>query len=365
MGTREELLQQCEEALTPLLDEHEPELCRLPDELWRNGVRALRGAALGIFARKSSDDPLYVEWSKERLELLKLRRDARFDLQTCDEKQLMIQKNRLKAISIKCKRSREAWTKKIKAHRLAEIEQAWREHRDFDVAKLCRLVAGTGLGPRRRYYRAIPIKKTTAEWKELLERPATKSGMSATIVDYEKERNSWINEADALPHCDVNYGKVAADDLKEIRRAFLSCSKRRMAPSWSLPNEIWTMLLWPNWRLEERWSSSTLKVKAQQEMEAMVASAKSAPKQSLGTLLKAMSAKLQEQKNATQNEVVEPDQTSERKQKREVAQDEQHEERLHNPVFFQVHSRYPEADQLEWLHTYRLALQPGGGRPER
>ena len=53
---------------------------------------------------------------------------------------------------------------------------------------------------------------------------------------------AWKEEPDA------NAYQEAEDLISALSRRFTTCDKRRVAPPWSVPNEIWLLALRPNWR---------------------------------------------------------------------------------------------------------------------
>eukprot|EP00959_Pyramimonas_sp_CCMP1952_P380007 7960739-Pyramimonas_sp.AAC.1 len=78
-----------------------------------------------------------------------------------------------------------------------ELNQARRHGRSAEVARLSRLLAGTGVGPRKRDYRRAPVALPTGE--ELAERwslPAGEGGMAATHID-------WVQQAEDYVYHDV------------------------------------------------------------------------------------------------------------------------------------------------------------------
>ena len=56
---------------------------------------------------------------------------------------------------------------------------------------------------------------------------------------------------------DIQYVDQAKDDIEGLIKYFVRAPKRRAAPRWSVPLEVWFLLLLPNWRIDKsRWGTT-------------------------------------------------------------------------------------------------------------
>ena len=65
-------------------------------------------------------------------------------------------------------------------------------------------------------------------------------------------------ERGVLPLPDMNTIKEVEQDIKGLVKYFLRCPKRRAFPDWSLPAEIWLMILLPNFRKKDSCTEKAL-----------------------------------------------------------------------------------------------------------
>lgn len=121
------------------------------------------------------------------------------------------------------------------------------------VWRLCRLLAGKGLGPKRRQYR-VPSRSSPSaqEWADYLAQDGPSGGMQAQRVDlpaYEALRGEQygpIVSADA-----TTIYLQARKDLDATRCAMRRAAKRKGWPEWSLPVEVFHVILMPNLKLRD------------------------------------------------------------------------------------------------------------------
>ena len=112
--------------------------------------------------------------------------------------------------------------------------------------KSARSLANRALGPKRRRYDAPLAEQPSAgEWEEFFRQPASAGGCAADILSNSQQ----FLERDL--HCPAvqSYAAVCSQaemDYKAVRQLLWSHPFRKSVPTWSVPAEIWRMLLYPN-----------------------------------------------------------------------------------------------------------------------
>ena len=103
----------------------------------------------------------------------------------------------------------------------------------------------TGTRTRKRYANTLPAPKLSSSVIAAeMALPGNEGGMSADPVDIDAELLGAGNAGEvAIPG--HNPDQLARADLKELRIGLRGARKRRASPPWSLPLEIWHMLLLP------------------------------------------------------------------------------------------------------------------------
>lgn len=88
-----------------------------------------------------------------------------------------------------------------------------------------------------------------AEWREFLARPSDQGGLSAVVYD----SFDPIGAASADHHVELQPGvrpfrEGIRDDLRFVTKVLLRARRRKAVPEWSVPAEVWAMLLAPSVR---------------------------------------------------------------------------------------------------------------------
>ena len=124
-----------------------------------------------------------------------------------------------------------------------ELDEAHQRGQAQEELRICRLIAGGGIGPRRRNFKMIAACTPTAEqWKTDMAKPAKDGGMSAQeISEDEFITNASENDQAGQPsYQDLEEG---AEDYQRICKALRRTKRRRASVQWSVPVEIWAILL--------------------------------------------------------------------------------------------------------------------------
>ena len=131
---------------------------------------------------------------------------------------------------------------------IEDLFLAHRRHQHSEVHRLARQLAGTGVGIRKRRAGILPSCLPCKE--ELLKlacEKAVNGGLEAEPIHFEAELDRWLDESTANPlkPLDCNVRQIAKSDLRGVAYGLLQGPKRKACPDWSLPTEIFCLLLNP------------------------------------------------------------------------------------------------------------------------
>lgn len=166
----------------------------------------------------------------------------------------------MREVSRFARRLRRAQAAAARARLYAQLDEAWRERDAATSWQLAHRLARRGRGPRRRvFYAPDRERPSAAEWRDFLEKPAQEGGLAARCFscfsDLQAEVRRVADEVAAAqaPPPGVRSEAVAGlarADVPSIRWALRRRTrKRRGIQAWSLPAELWHMLIWPHFRL--------------------------------------------------------------------------------------------------------------------
>ena len=114
------------------------------------------------------------------------------------------------------------------------------------VHALLRLLAGTGLGSRRRRYRIpVTIRPMKSDWEKAVVLPAPLGGFAGTIVDFNAEVQKVEDGSVPMRNYDLNDIVQAEQDLRGLSKELLKMQGRKSFPPWSLPGELFWVILSP------------------------------------------------------------------------------------------------------------------------
>ena len=139
---------------------------------------------------------------------------------------------------------------------VTQLAEAWIQQDHATIARVARQLGGTGIAVKNRNFRAVATFLSKAQWAQHLGQPPTQGGMSATVVETPAFVAPPLGALDALltttapqqPELQIglNDEEVAQRDISNIAERLLLAKNRRFAPRWSLPAEIWRMILAPS-----------------------------------------------------------------------------------------------------------------------
>ena len=137
-----------------------------------------------------------------------------------------------------------------------ELRQAKKTGDKSLVHRLARRIAGTGLVAKQRFCSMVATAKgTMCQWLEGLKLPGADGGFMAQERDFEQFQHAVIEEAVAHPLEAFRFtGQEVEDarqDMWKTRSRLCKAKKRRACPDWSMPTDIFQMLLMP-WMLGVR-----------------------------------------------------------------------------------------------------------------
>ena len=153
----------------------------------------------------------------------------------------------LKSINRELNKLRRQGDAQRTASLLTDIHDAYKSRRMADMHRYCRMLAGRGKGPgKRRYHKMLSVRPTKADWMELLQKPGKEGGMGAVEASPDEAiRDAFVDAPLPLPTRDT--AASAKQDLRDTVAALMKAPKRRTAPPWSVPLELFLMGLRPDY----------------------------------------------------------------------------------------------------------------------
>lgn len=135
-----------------------------------------------------------------------------------------------------------------------ELQEAWRV-RDMSLCwRLMRAIAG-GYGPKFRRYDAPKHEQVSADdWADFLGRDPPQGGCRAERADPVAELDRRLANLEERTTGDFQDCLEAADDVLVMEMRLRGAKLRRSVPPWSLPGEVWRLLLDRRPRHEDRYS---------------------------------------------------------------------------------------------------------------
>ena len=155
------------------------------------------------------------------------------------------------------RRDKRRWKQRL----VRDFEQAW-DARDFrSMHQSARSLSGRHLGPkRRRYDKPLSCAPSKHQWSEYMQQHGPQGGCSAQVVTWKEHcqqhwshARSWRERWQSDFMFRQRMVHLANQDLENLRWSTKQNRPRKVAPPWTLPNEIWRMLFWPNsYRYEQK-----------------------------------------------------------------------------------------------------------------
>ena len=149
---------------------------------------------------------------------------------------------RLKELTRRAQGIRRRWEKMKRATLGEELQEAVRSGRKAKAHKISRLLSGKS-GPKNRLHRSVKRPQTVQEWRSELGEPGPCRG--AVPCCFAEELNNWKQSAtwQEKEELDANATSKAKDLICSLIKRFTQRDKRRVAPPWSVPNEVWIQAL--------------------------------------------------------------------------------------------------------------------------
>ena len=156
----------------------------------------------------------------------------------------------------RCRIAKLTHDKEFRKKLIAEIWEAKRKKDFASVWRLLHLLAQQHRGPRKRIYNLPdPCKPSRYDWEKFVRLPACAGGLGAeTFYDLDQELEQVLADrlANDPPAEQGQHWVMAQRDINDIKWFLRQrAKKRRGFPPWSLPAEIWTMILWPSLRQDK------------------------------------------------------------------------------------------------------------------
>ena len=106
-----------------------------------------------------------------------------------------------------------------------------------------RRLAGTSIGKGERFYNTInAVRPSKDEWEKSCTRPGGLGGFKGEIVDTEDIVHKQATCLPQLKELDMNIKQAALRDYKTTKWKLGRSMKRRAAPGWSAPVELFQII---------------------------------------------------------------------------------------------------------------------------
>ena len=126
------------------------------------------------------------------------------------------------------------------------MREAWKSRQMAQVWKIARKMAGTSVGPGRRFFaRATTCRPDAGSWIALLELPAQQGGLGATRQNEEYTQTQQQHDQEYTHTQKIEATHAAAKDFHGARRAIRKAKMRKSTPPWAAQAELWRCILEP------------------------------------------------------------------------------------------------------------------------
>lgn len=189
-----------------------------PDAAWQHLSEDVAAIAQQHFSVRDGAPEARRELSQRRRALLKRRWELRSSSEWTDNMQ-----SALVAVTSALRKETRAEYKAKTAQRVEQLAMA-REAGDFaSVHRLARLIAGTGIGIRRRDHRLPPVHQPTqAEWRATLAAAGADGGMRCHFIeDWDSEFREYVSSAPQLAPMSPTVADLVDMDWTDFWRMFL------------------------------------------------------------------------------------------------------------------------------------------------
>ena len=263
---REAFINKVEEGAKEAATRHPPH-STMADSKWEDIIQILQNAAGECYTQGPRREQIdgYTELVTAREAALKHRRKIRMRLVQLGKEREASEDERRKAQAEQCAAAwklkeltrkaqglRRRWEKIRRATLEEELQDAARTGRLAMAYKISRQLSGRR-GPKNRSHRSIRRLQTAQEWRSELGEPGPRGGMGAEHCSFSEELDKWKQSAtwEEKEELDANALYEAKELFFSLIKRFIRCDKRRVAPPWSVPNEVWIQALLPNWRYKK------------------------------------------------------------------------------------------------------------------
>ena len=248
---RDAFLQEVEEKCAEKEDRWRDTSARsTPDVGWEELIDDIRDIARKYFETKHEPNLRRKEQEQRRRQLLVERMRLRESRTSEGGGNLGEVQEELKVLTNLLKNERRLQDRRRRSWAVYEMQEAERRQDHAVVHRMVRVLAGKGRGPKKRVYKAPPTQCPTAEeWRQVLSGQGTDGGMMAHFVeDWDEEQKEYEESAPPLPAWTLSSAQKAREDMEGTADKLVKMMKRRASPSWSLPTEIFCMLMRPGHR---------------------------------------------------------------------------------------------------------------------
>ena len=137
-----------------------------------------------------------------------------------------------------------------KLHWSMNSTNQWGKRKMAEYYRIMRSLGRSWACPKQRnYFTLVAALPSAEEWNDVWPLPGPQEGMSAYPVEWSSMLAEHQSFADPLPPLSMNHTNDAWRDVKRRKHHVLRAGRRKSAPLHSIPTEILTIILTPDWQL--------------------------------------------------------------------------------------------------------------------
>ena len=236
-----------------------------PDHQWATLHKAVEKVSCQFFSQTRQKTKMHPQDTEDAfLDMVSARSKLVAQPQHClfglgsgspmhQDLQILLQRWRLVA---RFRRARSRHDKLCKRDRVAsdmllvtEFMQSWKKRQMANVWQIARRLSGKALGPKRRRF-DVPLREQPSrqEWEDFFAQTGPDGGCVATPAVFQDRFSCNACPMPAV-RSDTAALQLAEGDLRRLSASIFRQKLRKTVPPWSLPAEIWRVLLFPDWYL--------------------------------------------------------------------------------------------------------------------
>ena len=138
-----------------------------------------------------------------------------------------------------------------------QLHEGWQSANFQSMWRAARALSGRRVGPKqRRFDRPKSCRPSMQQWRQHMAQVGRDGGCKAVATNWTAHvqqfahgATGWQQKCRADPVWRSQMQQLAAEDLRAVATQVWHAKTRKAVPCWTIPNEVWRMLLYPNYNL--------------------------------------------------------------------------------------------------------------------